>query len=192
MCVTKKLTSDIIDNRDVQALKGLDGCKVVLINKIDLLSYTTDASNHMIVKDITQAAGTSGFAIPNVKQANDVSSEFIAKDDDFDGHKHVLNIVIRKETADNLLQLDNLENNEEGVVAIVMNKFKGTNNQDAFKIYGIDAGLKVTTSTSNSKEYSKITLSTKDDALEVKRPRILRLGTFAETKTIVITNNAPA
>ncbi|MCT4665614.1 MAG: hypothetical protein N4A45_10310 [Flavobacteriales bacterium] len=191
-CVSQLLTADLLESANVLANKeGLGGCKLVLINRQHILGFASDGSNKMVITDIDQRVGTSGFALSNIKQLNDTGTEFVSSDDDEDGHKHTLNFVIRKPTREVLLQLSNMKRNYDGFVAIVKHKFQGEGGQDQLRIYGLEAGMKVTAYTSNSKEYTKVTLSTKDNNLETESYRIYDEGVVADNLA-KFENNFPA
>lgn len=180
MCiVSENLQSDLLESATALANKeGLKGCKIILLNKSEVTGFTLD-TNKSVVKTLTQRSGTKGFALTNIKQLNDLGTEFVPKEDDEDGHKHALNAVLRKPTREILQELSRLEKNDEGVIAIVRHSFEGVNGQDQMRVYGLEKGLKLSVYTTNTKEYHKITLSTKESNLEPESYRIYDEGDVA-------------
>lgn len=181
-CIDKLLTSNILDDLKAKE-KGLRGCNLLIVNRAEIDSYTLDASNEMIVTDLALISLKTAFELPNYKQLNQVTFEFVPSDEDIDGYTHVLNGVVREMSADNLLRIKEMQDSQDGFVVIVQKLEQGVAKADNFEIYGLEAGMHLLTVTGDSREYLRFTLSTKDTYVESAPPRKLLITDYDTTKT---------
>ncbi|WP_456867066.1 hypothetical protein [Galbibacter sp. BG1] len=149
MSCLNKLTSSITYDctTGTRAKGGLEG-RAVIINKtdIDLQALTQSGST---VTNITLAAGESGYEISWVKQLGSASSTF-AVNDGLDSFTHAFLCRVFGSSAEDAERIKELSEGE--FVVIVETKYKGEDNADAFKVYGLENGLKMSEATMNSTE----------------------------------------
>ena len=150
------LDSDFVLSCDDKARGGLEN-DILLFNRddVDYSAITLDASNKTICSNFQLKSGKTGYLLQGVKQVNSTSWETVPQEFGFDTVKHIFNGVILTPNSANKEQAEKL--NSGGKYVIVVNrKYKGTNNADAFEIYGLSSGLGLESMTYNSKENNGI------------------------------------
>ncbi|MDG3581772.1 hypothetical protein [Galbibacter pacificus] len=149
MSCLNKLTSNITYDctTGTRAKGGLEG-KAVIINKadIDLQALTQSGST---VTNLSLNAGESGYDISWVKQLGSASSTF-AVNDGLDSFTHAFLCRVFGSSAEDAERIKELSEGE--FVVVVETKYKGEDNADAFKVYGLENGLKMSEATMNSTE----------------------------------------
>lgn len=146
----KKITASLSYGCDTShpAKSGLDGGRVVIINKSDIdVSALTMSGN--VITNLTLVSGATAFQIGHIKQLGSTASEF-AVNDSLDTYTHTFNGRVYTSSASDIERIKELSDGE--FIVISETKWKGTNNAAAFKVYGIDNGLKMVEGTYSSLE----------------------------------------
>lgn len=168
---------------------------VKLINKcdIDLSEWTVDrtqtptACTHLI----TEYTGADPAALNAVKVQGMpgkrlISATFSSSDSEYGTYyTHLVNLFIQGLTREALCNIKALGEGAE-LVAIVEQNAKGASNQDAFLVFGWDAGLKLGDLTYDSNANNGNTLvpiTSREPDLEPFPPMVMDFGGYATTKT---------
>jgi len=183
---TGNLTADILFDCLNSPVAGIEQ-DIVLINQadIDTITTTTDASNRALLTNLQLKAGKTGYKLTGVKQANGKAWELVKKENAPDKFKHTLSGVIFNPSAANKNQAANLALGAK-YVAVVEQKWKGTDSEDAFEVLGLRSGLELMTMTNNSKENDNMILfelASADGYEEPTMPMTLLDTDYATTKT---------
>lgn len=135
-------------NTSYPAQGGLDGGKAVLINRsdIDVTSLTRSGAT---ITNLSLVSGATAYEISFVKQLSNTANEFTVNDGlDTFTHSFIGRVYTQSATdAEIITQLSKGE-----FVAVVETKWKGANAADAFKVYGITNGLKMSEGSQTSLE----------------------------------------
>tara|TARA_R110002012_G_scaffold69403_4_gene179663 strand:- start:749 stop:1336 length:588 start_codon:yes stop_codon:yes gene_type:complete len=186
MACTGLIDADILFDCEDASIAGLE-VDTIIVNRadVDTTSITYDASNKLLMTNFQLKAGKSGFLIKGVKQVNSTNHELVIKETGTDKVKHIFNGLILTPSAANKLQLQNMKDGGDFVL-IVEKKWKGASDEDAFEVYGIDSGLKLTASNYNSNENDgaiTFSLTSEDGYEEPKYPCNLLETDYDTTKT---------
>ena len=140
------LTEDILRECDDNNVGGIE-TNALLFNKsdIDYLLTTFSATSPTTITNLVLKSGKTGFYIKGVKQVNNARFELVKKELSNDMYRHLFGGVFANASAKMLDRLEELKNNESGIVALVETKFKGVAQKDAFKLVGFFSGLKLQT-----------------------------------------------
>lgn len=181
-----KLSADIIKDCDNKPIGGLE-VSAVLINfdDIDKTTSTLDATNDLIITNLSTFTGTAGFALEGIKQTNGASFELVKKEDTYDAYKHLFSGIILTPSAANKKSMAEIASGGRYVV-VVEKKFKGADLDDAFEVLGWDSGLVISTLIWNSKEADgviKFELASEDAYEEPEMTRNNLETDYATTKT---------
>lgn len=162
---------------------------LVLINRADWLNatLTLNSTNPQIIEAITLPSGTTGYSYQGKNNSVIPRYEFI-KNTFSEDYNHEINFKIFDVSPTIKEQLEKLA--KGSMVAIVMNKYKGTGGNAAFEVYGADAGLVLT---QNVREISTVEtggafdliLKSSETALEPHLPKTIFLNDYATSKAIV-------
>lgn len=184
MSCLKNLTANITYDSCTPANKAKGGLETtaVIINRseIDFASATQTGAT---LTNISLDAGKTGFSIDWIKQLG-VSASEIAITDSLDGFSHSFACRIFGTSAADAERMKELLEGE--FVVIVETKFKGTNQESAFKVFGFENGLKVSEGsyTSNENDGSQLfTLASVEGYLESYPYLIWKETSYATTKT---------
>lgn len=186
MACTGLIDADILYDCDEGSVGGLE-VDVVLINRseIDITALAYDATNKLKLTNLALKTAKTGYLLKSVKQVHSTSYELVPKDTGVDKVSHVFNGLILTPSADNKLQLQNMKEGAD-LVAVVEKKWKGTDDEEAFEVLGIESGLILTavsyTSTENDGAIT-FTLSSQEGYEEPKLPLTLLETDYATTKT---------
>lgn len=151
MSCDNKLSADIIFDCANKPKRGLDGNKAVLINFDDIDRAASTVSGATIT-DIVLKSGKSGFDATWYKDLANVNSAFAPNTEDIDGFTHSFLCRLPNSSAENAERA--AEISQGRFIAVVETRFKGTDNADAFKVYGWEDGLKLSEMTNASNENS--------------------------------------
>lgn len=183
-CLTDKLSENIAIDCDNIVIPGLESDGVIIpYADFDKPGSTINDTINTLLDDLKCKAGSTGYLVEGVKQLNTTNSEFVPSEDRLDGHRHTFNFRVLSPSAENREQASKITKGERYVV-VVNRKWKGANNEDAFLVYGFDAGMYCTTFTESSNENDGailITLASKDTSLEREIPRNLLIGDYEAT-----------
>ena len=145
-------------------VKGLDGSRAVIINysDIDRLSSTVNGAT---ITDLV--VNGTGYVVEWYRELGSTSSTYNLNNDDYDGFGHTFSARFSVPSAEASERLSELKSGR--FVVVVETNYKGADNKDAFKVYGWNSGLTLSTSDVNSNENSHsivFSLSTSDGYVE--------------------------
>lgn len=185
-CLTDKLSADIIVDCDNLSFSGLES-DVILIPRTDFdrTASTINATNNILLDNLTAKSGLTGFLLEGVKSLNSTNSEFVPSDETVDKFRHTFRGIIVTPSAANRQQASKLAKGQSYVV-VVNKKWKGASDADAFQVLGYDAGLYLTEMTEGSNDNDAnilFTLASKDASLETEMPRNLLMTDYETTLT---------
>lgn len=131
-----------------RAKAGLES-KAVIINKgdIDLTALTVSGAS---ITNLSLASGSTGYSIEWVKQLANTASEFAANDSGVDTFTHSFVGRIFGQNAEDAERAKELKDGE--FVMVVETKFKGTDNASAYKVFGLENGLRMSEASFTSLE----------------------------------------
>lgn len=157
MACIDKLAEDILNDCVDVGKKGLDSRKAVLINIDDIDRAATTLTGATITA-LTLKAGTKGFNCEFYKELASVNSAFAPSTEDVDGFLHNFLCRLPTSSAVNAERAKEIANGR--FVAVVETRYKGVDQKDAFKVYGIENGLKLAEMTNDSLANSGASLFT--------------------------------
>jgi hypothetical protein len=138
-------------------------------------------------------AGTSGFNLEWYKELASTASAFTANAEDVDGFSHSFLGRLAQTTAENAARAEELKIGR--FVVVVETSYKGEDQEDAFKVYGLDSGLELSEASQSSNENSGsllFTLATREGTVE-RYPYMIVLDTDYDTTKADFDNKfAPA
>jgi hypothetical protein len=189
------LDADFALSCDDKAKGGLES-DVILINRddIDYSAVTYDASNKTIVTNLQLTSGSTGYLLQGVKQVNTTAWELVKQEFSFDTFKHTFNGVVLTPNSANKEQSEKLASGGKYVV-VVNRKYKGTDNADAFEIFGLESGLELETMTYGSNENNGVisfALSSAEGEDETGLPKTLVETDYSTTLASFVAKFAQA
>lgn len=122
-----------------RAKSGLE-TKAVLINVADL-DKTAITESGATVTNLSLVSGSTGYSISWIKQLGSTASEVVLNDSGVDSFSHSFACRVFGQSAEDAERVKELLESE--FVVVVESKFKGTDNADAYKIFGLENGLKM-------------------------------------------------
>lgn len=161
-----KLTANILFDCADTPKKGIDGGTAVLINWDDI-DWTATTKSGAIITDLVLKSGTAGFKLDWYKDLASANSAFAPNTEDVDGFTHSFLGRISTTTALHAERANELKGGR--FVVVYESKYKGTLSAEAFKVRGIEAGLKLSEMTENTLENSGsilFTLATEEGDVE--------------------------
>jgi hypothetical protein len=178
---------------------GLEQTEICLINRSDIdfatTVITTDAATNVHnVSLLNLVGGAVAYSFEGIPARQIMFAGYTKNDGDFvDTVAHTVNVALYTQCEANLSTLNQFLLGAN-VVAIVEQKIKGANNDCAFQIYGLDAGLKAGELTYNSNENSGIVLlplTSRDPAFEKYVPYSYQETDYATTLAKIQTLKTP-
>ena len=158
--VCGKIEADLLVDCNTKFVKGIEQ-QIRLINRCDILDFIEDVSagNHCIT-DLNLRPATTGYAVTGLsnKQLFTAGYSINVNDDGPDDFAHTINIRTWNLTKASLAFLRELGKGAD-LVAVVLDKTDAAN-LDAYKIYGLENGLKISDLTFVSNENQGATLIT--------------------------------
>lgn len=141
MSCINKLTGNIAYDCSIanRAKSGLE-TKAVLINVADL-DKTAITESGATVTNLSLVSGSTGYSISWIKQLGSTASEVSLNDSGVDTFSHSFACRVFGQSAEDAERVKELLESE--FVVVVESKFKGTDNADAYKIFGLENGLKM-------------------------------------------------
>jgi len=155
----------------------------VLVNKSDI-DLTALTSTGATVTNLTLKNGASGYKIDWIKQLGNTASEFTPNDSGVDTFSHSFACRVFGQTADDSERIKELSGGE--FVVVVESKFKGTANADAFKVFGVENGLRMSEGSFTSLENDGsflFTLASQEGYGESYPWQVLLETSYTATKT---------
>ncbi|KIO50948.1 hypothetical protein [Flavobacterium hibernum] len=180
-CINKVTANIAYDCSTSNRAKGGLESKAVLINTIDI-DRTALTQSGGTVTNLTLKSGSTGFEIGFIKQLGNTAAEFTINDG-LDSFKQSFACRVFGQSSADAERIKELSQGE--FVMVVETKFKGTNNVDAYKVFGIDNGLKMSEGTFSSIENDGsfvFKLSSVDGFGEEYAYKTYLEGTYAATK----------
>jgi hypothetical protein len=160
-----------------------------LINREDWLdaAITYNVTNTEIIENIVLASGIVAYTYQG-KNNSVVPKYELVKQTYAEVYNHEINFKVFDVSPSAKEQLELLAKGQ--MVAIVQNKYKGTDGNAAFEVYGADAGL---VCTQNIREVSStdtggafdLILKSDETAMEPHMPKSVFITDYATTKAIV-------
>lgn len=169
----------------VQTVKLINRCDINVADwTID--KGTPEACAHQIEFTGTDPATLNAVTVQGMQGKRLLNASFSSQNTDYGWYfTHIINLFNQGLTQQALCNIKAFGNGAE-VIAIVEQNFKGANNEDAFQVYGWDAGLKLGDMTYDSNENNGntiIPLTSQDPDLEPFPPLTLLMTDYATTKT---------
>lgn len=180
MACNKKVTANLLFDCADAPKKGLDGGKAVIINYDDIDFSALTQTGATVTNLATLAVG---FEVQWYKELASVASAYAANAEDVDGFSHQFLARIATTSADGAERAEELKNGR--FIVVVETSYKGAAQAEAFKIYGLDAGLELQELSGNSNENSGsllFTLGTREGTVERYPFNILLETDYATTK----------
>ena len=141
MSCINKLTANIsYDCSSANRAKSGLETKAVIINVADL-DRTSITETGSTVTNLSLNSGATGFSISWIKQLGSTGSEVALNDSGVDTFSHSFACRVFGQSAEDAERIKELLEGE--FVVVVETKFKGTSNADAYKIFGLENGLKM-------------------------------------------------
>lgn len=147
------ISANIAYEYNDRPLKGLDGGRAMIINYDDIDFATTPRTGAAEVSAFTlKSGGKQAYEIQFYKELASTNSVYTPNEEDVDGFTHSFSGRMSNANAANAGIAQELKDGR--FVVIVETKYKGDDATptDAFKIYGLDSGLKLSEMTYNSNE----------------------------------------
>ena len=134
-----KIAKNIEINCDEPLQAGAED-ELILINRDDWLDalITRNVANPQIIENVVFPSGVTGFSYQGKNNSIGPKYEFI-KQTFAEVYNHEVNFKVFDVSPDAKKELEAMAKGT--MVAIINNKFKGTNGNAAYEVYGADAGL---------------------------------------------------
>ena len=164
-----------------RAKAGLE-TKAILINRadLDLTALTTSGAS---ITNVSLTSGSTGFTIDWIKQLGSATSAFAANDAGVDTFNQAFACRVFGQGAGDAERIKELGAGE--FVVVVETKWKGTSNAEAFKVFGLENGLKMSEGTYTTLENDGsflFTLSSVEGYGETYPWQVWHEGTYANMK----------
>lgn len=181
MSCESKITDGLLFDCQNMPKGGLAGSRAVIINYDDI-DWTATTNTGAVYSALVLKTGTTGYEVEWYKKLGSAGTDFEGSDDNISGFKHSFLSRLANTSADNAERAFEMASGK--FVMVVETVYKGENNEDAFKIYGIDTGMELTEMAGSSDENSGsllYTLSTGEDDVEKYPYTILRETDYETT-----------
>lgn len=182
-CVNKVSANISYDCSSQGRARGGIETTAVLINRsdIDLTALTQDGPT---VTNLSLKTGAKGFKIDWIKQLGNTASDFTPNDSGLDTYSQSFACRVFGQSADDAERIKELGSGE--FVVVVESKYKGLANADAYKVFGIENGLRKSEGTFTSAENDGsylFTLSSVEGFGETYPWQVLLETSYTATKT---------
>ncbi len=181
MACNSNLTQDILFTCADAGKLFLDDGYAVLINYSDV-DFTSTTASGATVTALTLESGTTGYKMEFYRNLGSTTSTFNKDTENVDGFSNSFLCRLPNSSADNAERAAELKGGTYMVV--VKTKFKGTDNLDAFKVYGY-SGMELAEMTNSSNENggaTLFTLTTPEGVIEEYPYRVLLETDYATTQ----------
>ncbi len=138
--LTANISYDTCNPNLKPAIGGLDGGKAYLVNRADI-DFTSLTNSGATVTNFNVNSGSSIYEIAFLKQLSNTESEFKVNDNGLDKYLHSFAGRIYTTSAVDAERIKELGEGE--FMVIVETKYKGDSSLAAFKMYGLENGLKM-------------------------------------------------
>ena len=180
MCISK-LTNDIFRDCKMLGKKGVES-ESILINFEDV-DFSASTVNGAKITNLSLKSGTTGYRIESYKQLGGFSNAAVASTDGQEGFTHSITGRIEGSTLEASERLKELQQGR--FIQVVKTIFKGSNQEDEFKVLGFSNGLELSESTIVSNENNGnilFTMTTLDGNIEPYMYNVLLMGDSDSTK----------
>jgi len=181
MACNKKVTANLLFDCADAPKKGLSGNKAVIINYSDI-DFTETTQSGATITALATVSGSAGFEIQWYKELASVATSFTPDAENVDGYAHSFLGRLSTTTAESAERANELKNGR--FVVVVETEYKGVDQADAFKVFGIDSGLELSemAGDSNANGGSLLfTLSTREGTVEKYPYSIFLDATYASS-----------
>lgn len=148
ICKTN-ITDDLINDCSVQPVMGLKSGVIINYDDVDWAATTLEGSK---VTDLVLKSDKTGYKISWLKRLGSNNNNFVASADAREGFTHSFACQLGEYSADNAERMTELASGKFLIVA--ESNFKGADNKDAFKVFGVTAGLYLSEGVHSSNENS--------------------------------------
>ncbi len=180
MACSKKITDDILYDCVDLPKKGLSGSAGVLINYDDI-DWSATVKSGSVITNLALNSGATGYAIQWYKDIASANSSYNKDTENEDGFLQNFVCRLATSTAENAERANELKQGR--FIVVLKTKYLGTDEEDAFKALGFDAGLTLSEMAFDTSENSggiTFTLGTEDGDIE-KYPYMIVLETNYDT-----------
>jgi len=182
-CISKLTANIAYDCSPAGRAKAGLETTAVLINRkdLDLTAITTSGAS---VTNLSLVSGSTGYSIDWIKQLGSATSAFAANDTGVDSFNQGFACRVFGQGAFDAERIKELGSGE--FVVVVETKWKGTANAEAFKVYGLENGLKMSEGSQSTLENDGsyiFTLSSVEGYGETYPWQVWKEGNYATMKT---------
>lgn len=186
------LTENVLNNCEKPITGGAND-RIWLVNKADIASTTPDPGNPYLITAITLNSGAYLYKYEGQNNSVDLRAALV-RQRYTTVYDHEVIFKVFDNTPEVKKQLAYL--GQGVVVAIVESNFKGSDDDSAFELYGLDAGLILNANESNKSDADtqgawNLTISTSEQAKEPGPPKTLSYGSYTSTKAALEALEAP-
>lgn len=143
-----KVAADLINDCSVDPILGLMSGVYINWDDIDFSATTKTKST---VSALTLKAGTTGYKVTWLKRMGSANNNLVASPTEREGFTHAFAAQLGEASAANVDTLNDIICSNGGIIVAESN-FKGTDQAEAFKIFGLTTGLHLTETIYGSNE----------------------------------------
>jgi len=186
--VCGKITKSLDINCDDPLQAGAED-QLILINRDDWLAaaITYNLANPQIIEDVVLPSGIVAFSYQGKNNSIGPKYEFI-KQTFAEVYNHEINFKVFNVSPDAKAELEAMA--KGSMVGIVNNKYKGTNGNAAYEVYGADAGLIMSQNirdliNQDNQGAFDVIIKSDEQSMEPHMPKTFFNTDLATTKTLV-------
>ena len=181
-----KITASIYQDCDNPIVGGTKD-RLILMNLIDVESYTEELLNPIIITALTLVSGAVAYEIEGKNNSNRPLSELV-RGAYSEAWAHQADFIAFKTDGATKKQVEYMAQGR--MVAIIERNYKGSAGNSAFEVYGLDSGLIMTEGRSDLADADtmgafNIVLRSQETSLEKHLPRAFFDTSYAVTKAKV-------
>ena len=183
-----KITKSLDINCDDPLQAGAED-QLILINRDDWLgaTITYNTLNKQIIENVVLASGIVAFSYQGKNNSIGPKYEFI-KQTFAEVYNHEINFKVFNVSPDSKQELEAMAKGT--MVAIVNNKYKGTDGNAAYEVYGADSGLVMSQNirdliNQENQGAFDVIIKSDENSLEPHMPKTFFITDLATTKAIV-------
>lgn len=137
------ITADFTVDCSKLPFAGLETvAKIINLDDLDKAASTFAPGSNITLNSIVLKAGKSAYKLEGFKKSNNAKFSLVKKENLNDSFSHSVMGTVFQMTPTVKEQLKNMTVGGR-VVIIVENKYKGVTQEDAFEVYGFDAGMEL-------------------------------------------------
>lgn len=180
MACNSKITQDILFNCSDISVAGISNSKAVLIN-LDDIDRTASTSSGATISNLQLNSGATGYSLTWFRQLANGSAAYVQDSENVDGFSNSFAARMSTSTAEAAERSNELKNSN-GFVIVVETKYKGTDNADAYKVFGFTNGMvlsELTYSTAENAANILFSVASAEGANEQYPYMVLNEGTYS-------------